>query len=347
MKGPESQTALVPAQSTALVRKAAAKLAKRGLGDLWLLESAEEWFERAKTAKSQNQLIEFFECLQRTVALDPEHRDGLDLLGMAYHDGIGTLRDQVAAVEYFRRAAERGHAEAQYHLGLVYDYGHGVARDQAGGAAWERKAAEQGHTGAQYRLAGSYYWGNGVPKSRFQAAEWYRKAAEQGHAASQYELGKMYHHAEGIAKNLFEAAEWYRKAANLGYRDAQFSLSYTIEEGGAILDRLEAMAWLHKAAEGGYGVAQRCLGDRYFWGDGVPRDRTQGMAWYLKATEQRDCGAIYKLARMYAEGEGLEVSQDLAKAALWYRKAVDSGCDHDYGEATRWLEKHTETGEGA
>jgi hypothetical protein len=85
MKGPESQTALVPAQSTALVRKAAAKLAKRGLGDLWLLESAEDWFERAKAAKSQNQLIEFFECLQRTVVLDPEHTDGLDQLGMAYH----------------------------------------------------------------------------------------------------------------------------------------------------------------------------------------------------------------------------------------------------------------------
>ena len=130
MRGSESQTALVVAQSTALVRKAAAKLAKRGLGDLWLLESAEEWFERAKTAKSQNQLIEFFECLQRTVALDPEHTDGLDQLGMAYHDGIGTLRDQVAAVEYFRRAAERGHAEAQYHLGLVDVYTRAVSQQK-------------------------------------------------------------------------------------------------------------------------------------------------------------------------------------------------------------------------
>jgi TPR repeat protein len=69
------------------------------------------------------------------------------------------------------------------------------------------------------------------------------------------------------------------------------------------------------------------------------------MAWYLKAAEQRDSGAIYKLARMYAEGH--EVPHDLAKATLWYRKAVDSGSDKDFGEAERWLKEHTEMEEGA
>jgi TPR repeat protein len=245
MKLPESQTALVVAQSTALVRKAAAKLAKRGLGELWLLESAEEWFERAKTAKSQNQLIEFFECLQRTVALDPEHTDGLDQLGMAYHDGIGTLRDQVAAVEYFRRAAERGHAQAQCHLGLVYDLGHGVARNKVEGLEWERKAAEQGYAPAVWRLADRYAWGKGVPRSRFQAEAWYRKAAEKGHAPSQFELAKMYlndaiqeqakifiddpskmyqgkrHWSVGVFDKTAEAESWGRKAANQGLEEAK------------------------------------------------------------------------------------------------------------------------------
>lgn len=245
MMAPKSQSALVVAQSTALVRKAATKLVKRGLGELWLLDSAAGWFEKAKFAKNQNRLSDFFEYLQRTVAIDPEHTDGLDLLGVAYHDGIGTLRDQAAAVEYFRRAAERGHAGAQYHLGLVYALGHGVARNQAEGAAWERKAAEQGNTSAQYRLADRYAWGKGVPKSRLQAEAWYRKAAEKGHAPSQFELAKMYlndaiqeqakiftddpskmyqgkrHWSVGVFDKTAEAESWGRKAANQGHEEAK------------------------------------------------------------------------------------------------------------------------------
>lgn len=352
MKAPESRTALVVAQSTALVRKAAAKLAKRGLGELWLLDSAEEWFEKAKYAKSQNRLSDYFECLQRTVALAPEHLDGLNLLGLAYHNGIGTLRDQVAAIEYFRGAAERGHAEAQYHLGLVFELGHGVPRDLAEGIAWQRKAAEQGHSGAQYRMgAHCKAGGRGGIFDHSQSVEWYRKAAEQGHAASQYELGNIYrsgqsyHYPTGVVKNLTEAAGWYRKAANLGHREAQFSLSYTLEESGSTQDRLEAMEWLHKLVDDGDRVAQKVLGDRYYWGNGVQHDLTLALVWYQKAAEQGESNAIYNLARLYAEGD--EVPRDLAQAAFWYRKAVDLGLDKNFGEAESWLDKHAETGKGA
>lgn len=57
MMVPKPQSALLVAQSTALLRKAAAKLVKRGLGELWSLDSADEWFEKAKYAKSENRLI--------------------------------------------------------------------------------------------------------------------------------------------------------------------------------------------------------------------------------------------------------------------------------------------------
>jgi TPR repeat protein len=157
-------------------------------------------------------------------------------------------------------------------------------------------------------------------------------------------LGQIYHHAKGVVKNLTEAAGWYRKAANLGYRDAQFALGCSSKDGG-VVDQHEAMIWLLKLVESGDRAAQWILGERYYWANGVQHDINQALAWYLKAAEQGNSNAIYKLARLYAEGN--EVPRDLALAALWYRKAVDSGCDHDYGEAERWLEKHTETGEGA
>jgi TPR repeat protein len=56
---------------------------------------------------------------------------------------------------------------------------------------WFRKAAEQGHAPAQYNLGVCYYYGNGVPQNYREAVRWIRKAAEQGHADAIEGLKKM------------------------------------------------------------------------------------------------------------------------------------------------------------
>ena len=56
------------------------------------------------------------------------------------------------AVKWYRKAAEQGHAEAQYALGYSYQYGHGAAQDDEEAANWYRKAAEQGHEAARQEL---------------------------------------------------------------------------------------------------------------------------------------------------------------------------------------------------
>ena len=50
--------------------------------------------------------------------------------------------------EQWRKAAERGDAEAQYWLGRCYYFGEGVAWDRAEAVKWFRKAAEQGDASA-------------------------------------------------------------------------------------------------------------------------------------------------------------------------------------------------------
>ena len=47
-------------------------------------------------------------------------------------------------------------------------------------AKWFRKAAEQGHAIAQYNLGELFYLGRGVPQNDQKAREWWQKAAEQG-----------------------------------------------------------------------------------------------------------------------------------------------------------------------
>ena len=53
---------------------------------------------------------------------------------------------------WWRKAADQGHAVAQYNLGTVFYNGIDVARDYEEAARWFSKAAAQGDADAQARL---------------------------------------------------------------------------------------------------------------------------------------------------------------------------------------------------
>jgi len=55
--------------------------------------------------------------------------------------------DDAEAVKWYRKAAEQGHAEAQYKLGLSYRYGVGVPEDAAESARWFRIPTTVAHVG--------------------------------------------------------------------------------------------------------------------------------------------------------------------------------------------------------
>ena len=101
------------------------------------------------------------------------------------------------AFDEFRRAAEGGHAGAQYHLGMMYRRGQGVRRNFADAARWYRKAGEQGHVRAQYWLGVMHRRGQGVERDRAEAVKWFRKAGELGHAMAQYYAGVAYERGKG------------------------------------------------------------------------------------------------------------------------------------------------------
>ena len=61
-----------------------------------------------------------------------------------YNEGRGVAQIDVEAVQWFRKAADQGVAEAQYNLGIMYKDGNGVAQSDAKAAEWYRKAADQG-----------------------------------------------------------------------------------------------------------------------------------------------------------------------------------------------------------
>ena len=209
---------------------------------------------------------------------------------------------------------------------------------------WYRKVAEQGHAKAQYELSLMYARGEGVTKDYTEAARWCRKAAEQGNAEAQLRLGTMYTNGKGVVQDDAEAARWVHEAAAQGNAEAQYRLGGMYCNGkGVAWDDAEAAKWFRKAAKQGHGAAQLSLGLMYQFGVGVvpnplryplrfflwfigmnvAQDYAKAARWYRKAAKQGDAMAQSNLGAMYTEGYG--VAQDYAEAAQWYRKAAEQG----------------------
>jgi len=101
-------------------------------------------------------------------------------LGAHYATGNWTgPKDPVRAVQWYHRAAERGHSDAQYNLGFMYVLGEGVQSDHEEGLRWLRLAAAHGEGAAMRLMADLYRNGyHGVPIDPLQAADWDRRYRE-------------------------------------------------------------------------------------------------------------------------------------------------------------------------
>ena len=245
-------------------------------------------------------------------------------LGRFCKDGDGVAKDATQAVAWFRRAADQGHSRSQFELGYLYSNGEGVAKDATQAVAWFGRAAEQGHATAQSNLGLMYRKGEGVAKDATQAVAWYRRAAEQGDANAQFLLGVMYGNGEGVAKDATQAVAWYRRAAEQGDANAQVKLGYQYAKGeGVAKDATQAVAWYRRAAEQGNASAQLILGIMYGRGEGVAKDAMQAVACYRRAAEQGHAVGQLLLGEQYAKGEG--VAKDSTQALAWYRRAAEQG----------------------
>ena len=124
--------------------------------------------------------------------------------------GLFAPQNDALAVEWWRKAADQGYAQAQSNLGVMYREGRGgLPQSDALAVEWYRKAADQGYAEAQYNLGVMYELGQGgLPQSDALAVEWWRKAAHQGEALAQYNLGAAYANGQGVPQNFPEALRW-------------------------------------------------------------------------------------------------------------------------------------------
>ena len=123
---------------------------------------------------------------------------------------MGTRLNKRRALRRYRKAAELGHAKAQFRLGMIYSEGLAVDVDSAQAVSWLEKSADQGLPNAQFLLAGFYSRGEGVEPDPAQAYKWLSLAAdgELEGLAEQLAAFEQSLAAEDVKRGQALAARW-------------------------------------------------------------------------------------------------------------------------------------------
>lgn len=153
-----------------------------------------------------------------------------------------------AALNWFRIAADAGHAPAINMLGRCCDQGWGMAPDPARAVGHYRRAAALGLDWGQYNLATALLHGLGVGRDRVAAYALFRQAAAQGHAKAMNLIGRFHEEGWDRPPDPARAARWYRRGAEAGDCRAQFNWATILAAQGR---ETEALVWLRRALAAG------------------------------------------------------------------------------------------------
>jgi TPR repeat protein len=128
--------------------------------------------------------------------------------------------DSNVALDWFRKAADRGNADAMTYLGWMYFEGLAVKQDDAEAARWMRRAADEGAPRAMAMLGLMQLTGRGVTRNEIEGENWVRRAAVAGDRRAMASLASILLAKEGQPKrpanwnqmNSAQQAEWLVQA---------------------------------------------------------------------------------------------------------------------------------------
>ena len=123
-------------------------------------------------------------------------------LSVRYALGSGVEKDEAKAAEWCQKAAA-GYPEAQFEIGYKYYTGnHGVTRpDYVKAIEWYKKAADSGYAEANYKIGIMYQYGEGVKQDEVKALDYFHKGVATGCRMSKGKVDWMHKNGRGIEKD--------------------------------------------------------------------------------------------------------------------------------------------------
>lgn len=174
------------------------------------------------------------------------------------------------AFEIFSKLAENGNGRAMYFLGEYYNHSYGhISKDSKEGNYWYMRGTRQGNALAAFHVSDAL-----------------RKDCQED---------------ERIFKELFDSVLSLARDGDIFAQTELLNFHYSIMDDELYSEMMllemdvldmwqwrydedteeECLKWLRKAAEQGYWVAQKKLGDFY-----LHKDKYEAVKWYTKAAEQ-------------------------------------------------------------
>jgi TPR repeat protein len=254
------------------------------------------------------------------------HKEAQYEIGMRYFNGNGVAKNHGESLKWMLMAAHQGHVKAQTKVGWMYQNGKGTQRNGFEGERWYRIAAESGDPDAAYSMGMIHTNGWSVPINKAEGEKWFIRWGEQGGAYAKFNLGEMYVAGRMLPQDSVKAVFWYKQAAESGHKEAKKRLA-VIRSAGNNVATGEA-GWTQQLAESGDAESLYRTGVNYNQGnqrESIEQDYQKALHWYRQAADKGHPGAMGAIAVLYANGTGVNKSDDTANK--WWRKAAAKGDD--------------------
>ena len=146
---------------------------------------------------------------------------GLWLLSRCYDSGLAGLTPSVEkAVDFCSQAAMAGQVEAKHRMGEFYASGRGLPGDKVAAIGWFRLAADYGHPASYARLGICYLDGTGCRQDDALALDFALKAAQLKNARGTYLVGRIFDEGLGVAVDPIVGLAYHLRALEGGIREA-------------------------------------------------------------------------------------------------------------------------------
>lgn len=194
----------------------------------------------ARSDGEENSLAQFRALQARAETLTPDDLAGLrrqaeegDTYAMTtlglWHETHGKLtfmNTQPEAVKWYRRAADKGNAPAEYLLGWAYNSGLVTGQPDPDTARRYFEIGARKQYVSALRALGDHYYHHLLDYAK--AMTYYRQAADMGHPGGMAGLALLHLKGQGTAQDIRQAKRWARTAYenDAGEQMAQHILGY-------------------------------------------------------------------------------------------------------------------------
>jgi len=182
---------------------------ERAIGVVKDVQVAFKWYEvSAKSGNSESN----FKC------------------GVFLFDGIGHSKDRVQAFLYFKDAAEKGHLQSTYSVGYCLQNGFGTEYSDSF-VEWYKKAADAGHARASLKLALVYDDGLSETADYDKVIHYLNQSANYGSAEAKFRLYEKLSDQITDESGRQRLRQLLEQAAESDFKDARNKLAECLLEG--------------------------------------------------------------------------------------------------------------------